>query len=287
MKKREKAKKKMSKSHNKKRNAAFLYEILTNELTKSIISKDDNKKHTIISLIKEHFKRGSYLSKELECYKQIINTKSVDRNIAEKILNEVKRTYFSFGQQQELSNEQNKLIKKINKSFPFNIYSNFVPNYKHLASLYQIFNSMKLKLNAKSKVMLEESIINHMVSKDDENQKNDKMEPMTRLVFKTYVQKFNDKYGILLKEQKELLEKYILSSLDDIEFKIYLNEEIGRLKDVINSSLSIDEVKNDEEMKNKTLNVLNILENYKKVPCDNMMIEQLLKVQQLAEEVIR
>ena len=35
--------------HNKKRNSAFLYEVLIQELTKAVISKDLNLKESIIS----------------------------------------------------------------------------------------------------------------------------------------------------------------------------------------------------------------------------------------------
>ena len=49
--------------HNKKRNTAFVYEALIRELTKSIIKKHKNKQNVIVSIIKEHFSKGSVLKK--------------------------------------------------------------------------------------------------------------------------------------------------------------------------------------------------------------------------------
>jgi hypothetical protein len=59
---------KLKLKHNKKRNTAFLFESLTKELTKAIVNKDEKTKQIILSVIKEHFKKGSILSKELDVY---------------------------------------------------------------------------------------------------------------------------------------------------------------------------------------------------------------------------
>ena len=48
--------------HNKKRNTAFIYEVLTKELTKAIANNDADKKTDIITILKEHFIQGSPLA---------------------------------------------------------------------------------------------------------------------------------------------------------------------------------------------------------------------------------
>ena len=53
------------KRHNKKRNTAFLYEILVRELTKAIVEKAFHKKRSALKLIKEFYYEGSVLYKEL------------------------------------------------------------------------------------------------------------------------------------------------------------------------------------------------------------------------------
>ena len=52
--------------HNKKRNTAFIFEVLIRELTKAIMEQDDNKKKYIIKLVKENFKGNNLLAKDLK-----------------------------------------------------------------------------------------------------------------------------------------------------------------------------------------------------------------------------
>ena len=57
--------------------------------------------------------------------------------------------------------------------------------------------------------------------------------------------------------------KYISSFIDNgIELKVFLNEELGRLKKVVTESMTMEEVKNDEEMSEKTKKVLEIIDDF-------------------------
>ena len=57
--------------HNKKRNSAIVYEILVLEMTKSIMSGNEERKNKVLSLIKESFSKTSEMKKELDLYKQM------------------------------------------------------------------------------------------------------------------------------------------------------------------------------------------------------------------------
>ena len=72
--------------HNKKRNTAFLYEALVRQLTKATIEKDENEKNTILSILKESFKKGTFLSRDLKLYQNILNTDAEEGRVAEKII---------------------------------------------------------------------------------------------------------------------------------------------------------------------------------------------------------
>ena len=67
--------------HNKKRNTAFIYETLTRELTKAIVDKDNNRKATVLAIIKEGFGGDSTLAKELSLYKTLLETKNIQRAV--------------------------------------------------------------------------------------------------------------------------------------------------------------------------------------------------------------
>ena len=49
--------------HNKKRNTAFVYEILVREITQAIIDKSADRKAKIVSLVKEHFEGRRFMSR--------------------------------------------------------------------------------------------------------------------------------------------------------------------------------------------------------------------------------
>jgi hypothetical protein len=264
--------------HNKKRNSAFLYEALVQELTKSIVSKNTEEKNKIVKIIKESFGKNSLMYQELKLYRSISETNNVDTLTAEKIINEAKRQHSQINSE-KLIEEQVSLVRKIRKTLSQDMFSNFVPNYKSLASIYQIFNNTQ---KIKSKILLENDMANKMTSKVIE----EKMEPIDNLVFKSFVKRFNEKYEEnLLSEQKEMFSKYILSfSNNGVEFNSFLNEEIGRLKEKINESLKTEEVSEDDEMTQKTKEIYELLESYKTRKPDENMILEIAKIQELARE---
>ena len=98
--------------------------------------------------------------------------------------------------------------------------------------------------------MLETKIVEGMTGVIEEQQ----MQPIDSITFTTFTKKFNEKYnGSLLREQKELLNHYISSfSHDELETKIYLNRELGRLKQSLSEAVKVEEIANDPEMVNKT-----------------------------------
>jgi hypothetical protein len=264
--------------HNKKRNTAFLYEVLMREGAKASLEKNLDKLKIIKSIILEHFHPDTALGYELSLY-NALRIKKEDINIANKILNEVKNRH-SVLNRRVLFNEQTVLINKINNSLGVDIYENFIPNYKDLATIYQIFSDYT---PVKEKILLEESYVSSFKNKENINEQ---LKPIDSIVYKTFVKKFNDKYSNLIKEQKDLLTKYISSFGDDgLELKLYLNEEIERLNDKINSSLKLEEIKNDTYLFEKTNKVLNILKDFKQnKQITSDMLENLLKIQQFVHE---
>ena len=183
--------------HNKKRNTAFLYETLVKELTKSVVNNNVNKKEVVLSILKEHFKKGTILGNELTLYKDVVESRGLDYETASKILHEAKMVYWSGFKNKEVYDEQSKVINKVNKDLSKNTFSNFVPNYKDLATLSQIFND---DLTVKKRVMLEKQILKNMISEEEDLQ--EQMKPIDKLTFKTFIKKFNSTYGELQENQR-------------------------------------------------------------------------------------
>ena len=270
--------------HNKKRNTAFLYEVLTKEVAKSIVAKDLKKKDSILSLMKEFFSKGKILRRELELYKLLGESHGADLYFAERLIQETKREYESLDQK-KIFEAQSDIIKMINKKFGSEIYSNFVPNYRNLATISQIFGT---EIGVKHKVLLERTIIKGIVSKPDEVVESKNMPHVDDLVYRKVVENFNAKYGESLDEnQKSLIGKYVTLFGDNrLEFKIYLNEELHRLKEEIKKMSDSETIKTDEDMQRKVSLVSEKMESFKDQPIDDKMIQQVLKIQALTSESV-
>ena len=267
--------------HNKKRNTAFIYEALVRELTKCVVAKDDNRKVAVVSIVREHFAKGSLLRQELELYKALYESTETDKDTCEKIISEVKRSH-GFLDRDRIFAEQTALINKINKNLSKSVFNNFVANYKDLATISQILNP---DVSIKHRVLLESTLAETLSAASAENEA--KMAPIDNLVYKTFVKKFNEQYeGKLLEQQQRLLSRYIASFHDDgVDLKIFLNEEIGRLSAAIKQSLNDDEIQEDETLAENANRVLTVLGDFGKQEINAPMIEQVLKIQSLVEEL--
>ena len=106
------------------------------------------------------------------------------------------------------------------------------------------------------------------------------------IVFKTFSGKFNETYSEgLLSEQKELLNRYILSFDSDTDIKVYLNEELARLHTALKAALSSQDIKTDQSMIESTNSVIKIIEEFRSQPVDKNLIEKVLKIQNLVHEI--
>jgi len=266
--------------HNKKRNTAFLYHGLVKELTKSVLRSDSEAKKAVTSILKEHFSSGSLLSRELGLYKALCETSGVEKDTAEKILSEVKRVYHSLGQE-EIFDEQSEVIKKINTDLSKNVYSNFIPNYKMLATISQMFDQ---KTPISRRVILEQKVVETLTSKSTNRPQ---MKHIDNITYNVFVNKFNEKYGDTLNEsQKILLSKYVTVSPDTIvEFKLYISDEINRLKRMVKKLQKNKDVLLDEGLNNKSKEILSVLESFADQKINDDMIRKILKVQALETEI--
>jgi len=269
----------MKNKHNKKRNTAFVFEALAREATTAIIKGDQERKAKVVSIVRKHFTGDSLLKKDLECYRSLYENQDLDENTSQKILEAVmaaKRLIDPDG----LFKQQTEVINDINKELTPATFNNFVPNYKSLATIAKMFNTD----SPKQKVMLESKIIEGMVGKLEEQS----LEPLDSLTFVTFTKKFNEKYnGSLLREQKELLNHYISSfSHDELETKIYLNRELGRLKQSLSEAVKVEEIANDPEMVKKTNAVKERLESLSgETKLNESTLLTILKTQELVKEI--
>ena len=270
----------MKTKHNKKRNTAFVFEALIREATVAIIKENHKVKDKAVQIIKKHFVPGSLLYKDLQNYRSLYENQNLSKELAEKIVKEAKLAHRVMDPH-GLFLSQSDLIADVNKELTPEVFNNFVPNYKTLASIAQMFSD---KSSPKHAVILENNIIANMTLAED---KQETLEPIDNLVLKSFVDKFNKKYqNGLLENQKQLLNYYITSFADNgVELKMFLNSEITQLQEALTDSLNSEVIREDEELKQKTNQVLEKLSSFHSKGIDEKAVLTILKTQQLVEEI--
>ena len=265
--------------HNKKRNTAFIYETLARELTKAIIDHDRDKKQKIVSILKEYFDKGSILAEELVLYNTLLETTNIQGSIAERLLYETKQAHSQLNSK-NIFGAQSKIIATINKNLGQEIWGTFVPNFKSLASISAIFN---MKTPVKKKVLFEQAIIDRMSAHLNLSESS-MLRPIDNLTYHSFIKKFNNKYGDVLQEQKELLNRYITSFADGgFELRLYLNEELSRLKSALRG---VAEEKTEPLITQKVKDVIQYLEEFRKRDFEDSDLSKVLKTQELVQELV-
>ena len=80
---------KIKKIHNKRRNAALLYEFLIRHISSCLVSGKNEDAKKALDLSKKYFIKGTSLHQELELSKNLLTTSVKSKESAHKLLNEI------------------------------------------------------------------------------------------------------------------------------------------------------------------------------------------------------
>ena len=272
--------------HNKKRNSAFLFETLVREYTKATFNKERGYRGKLATILKESFNRDTVLGKDLMCFRLVYKElgSGIRGDIAEKLLSEAKKSRQVIDIK-ALFKEQTALLKQIREleeENESNILDNFVPNYKSLATISQIFGG---SMPVRSRVILEQTMVDAITGKR-QTLEEQIVDPVDTLTYKMFTKRFNETYGSkLLKEQQELLSHFVFSFTDNgVSLKAFLNEEFGRLKEEIETLQEMKEVKQDQNMLENASKVLEILSSFALEPLSEKMLHKTMEIQELVKE---
>jgi len=266
--------------HNKKRNTAFLYESLIKEITKAVLRNDKKTRSQALKIIKENFKKGSILRKELDLYNTLLESKNLNKDFAKRLMLEAKKDYDSLDRKQ-VFNQQTQLIRSINETFSKEVFANFISNYRDMASVGQFFQSTEA--GPKKRLLIEDNVLRVITSK--EKIEESQVKHVDKLTYKTFVNKFNSTYKETLKEeQKQLLTNFIVSFSDNgLGLKSFMNEELGRLKKEMKSLIESDRV--SKSHKGRGQQVLSKLDSFSNVPITEQMVQDVFYIQDLVGEI--
>jgi hypothetical protein len=110
---------------------------------------------------------------------------------------------------------------------------------------------------------------------------DDTLQPLDNLTYNSFISKFNDKYTNLLSEQKDLLNRYITSFADEgFELRLYLNEELRRLKSLLSTHES-----ESQSVSTRITEVVDYLEGFRKRDFIDTDLNKVLQTQELVREL--
>tara|TARA_Y100000592_G_C5425838_1_gene295678 strand:+ start:335 stop:1177 length:843 start_codon:yes stop_codon:yes gene_type:complete len=222
----------MKQKHSKYKNTGILFELLTRQLTVETMSGDSVKS---LNFLKKHFNSKTQLFKEYQIYHTFINQKYQQENQAIMLIEELLKVHSNLNKSQ-LRKEKYNLIKEIKNNYNVNdFFKSKINNYKILASIFNLLENKNL--SPSSIVNSKTTLLEHIIIKPVKKTKNNVLENYGKqdrssklLTYKVLLEKFNNKYKDLAENQKILLKEYVNSITNSPSFKLFLNEEIKKVK---------------------------------------------------------
>ena len=220
--------------HSKYKNTGILFELLVRQITNDMMLGNENS--PAIKIVKEFFKKGTALNRELELYQTLQKTRFNTQDKADRLIDTVISEYNKINKK-SIAKQKYNLIKKIKGNYILeNFFKTKVPTYKVNASIWRILegNGINPAKTVASRYFLIENIINKKVDKKQisevSNELNKHDKDLRLLSYNILLEKFNNKYGKALGvNQKRLLKEYIENISNTGNMKRFIIKEINML----------------------------------------------------------
>ena len=275
--------------HSKYKNTGILFELLVRQITADTLKGVNS---PAIDILKEHFVKTS-LGKEYKLYESILKSKVVSEGRATLVIDTLLEASTKFNRK-SLKKQKYNLINEIKKHYDLeSFFGSKVSNYKELAALYTLIESINSKKISNPKQLVDNKItlLEHLTKKEiKEDSKQTIMEEFSgydkdvrTLTYKVLLEKFNTKYDSLTNDQKQVLKEYINSVESPPDLRNFYNTKINELK----ATLKEENINvKDKAIQIKITEVakyLTELDKTDKVGDDNLV--DLLRYYQLVNEI--
>ena len=224
--------------HNKIKNTAILYELLSRQITADVIN--DSKRPKSVKIFKEFFNKNTELGKEYALYQVLLEKKYKNDSYAATLVEAVIKSRRKLSNRR-LNNEKYNLIKTIKENYNIKEFFNTrIPNFKVMASIYKVFGveTGKEDFGPVQKTDSVITITEHITQNTDKKNKNVKIvkefreqeKDLRLLSYQLLVDKFNSKYKSLNENQKNLLKEYINNVSNTNSLKEFIDNEVVKIK---------------------------------------------------------
>jgi hypothetical protein len=228
--------------HNKIKNTAILYELLSRQITVDVLN--DTKSPKSVSMFKEFFSKNTEMGKEYELYSILMSKKYKNDSHANQLIEAVVKSRRKLSNRR-LANEKYNLIKSIKENYDIKEFFNTrIPNFKIMASIYKLFGTETGREDfgpvekTDSFITITEHIIQDKVhSKEKISEFSSQDKDLRLLSYQLLVDKFNEKYSSLNENQKNLLKQYINNVSNTNSLKEFIDTEVVKIKKALKSLL--------------------------------------------------
>ena len=231
--------------HNKIKNTAILYELLSRQITVDVLN--DTKAPKSVRIFKEFFNKNTEMGKEYELYSILLEKKYKNDSHASQLVEAVVKSRRKLSNRR-LNNEKYNLIKTIKENYDIKEFFNTrIPNFKIMASVYKLFGTETGKEDF-GPVQRTDSVITiteHITQNTTHSNKTNKVvkefkeqgKDLRLLSYQLLVDKFNSKYKTLNENQKNLLKEYINNVSNTNSLKGFIDSEVVKIKKALKSLL--------------------------------------------------
>ena len=230
--------------HNKIKNTAILYELLSRQITVDVLN--DTKSPKSVKLFKEFFNKNTEMGKEYELYSILLEKKYKNDVHASQLVEAVVKSRRKLSNRR-LNNEKYNLIKTIKENYDIKEFFNTrLPNFKIMASVYKLFGTETGKEDfgpvqkTDSSITITEHITQSKqvrVKKQNITEYKEQDKDLRLLSYQLLVDKFNSKYKSLDESQKNLLKQYINNVSNTNSLKEFIDSEVVKIKRALKSLL--------------------------------------------------
>ena len=231
--------------HSKIKNTSILFEVLTRQITADVLEGKDTK---TVKLVKHFFNENTELGKELQLYRVLSEKTYPSADKATQLLETVIKSRQRLSNS-KLRNEKFNLIKEIKENYNVTDFMNVrLPNYKILASIYNIFQAESTTDNfnpedvVNSKFTVLENIVGKKTSVKNDNflrEYKEKDKDLRLLAYQILVDKFNTKYKTLNESQKGLLKNYINNISNTNSLREFVDTQVNKTKKQLQKHLPL------------------------------------------------
>jgi len=280
----------MNIKHSKYKNTGIIFELLVRQITADTLSGNTSKASGIL---KKYFVKTE-LGKEYKLYETLTKHKNITEGKADMILSTLIESSKSLNRG-TLRRQKYNLIKEISNHYNLEeFFKTKLPTYRAHAALYtliEIYNSEQLSNPnqiidnkvALLEYMTEQTIQSKKVEADLIQEFKTYDKDVRILTYRVLLEKFNDKYGTLNSNQREILKEFINSVDNTPKLKEYYNNKVAQLKESLSLLNNKIEDKAVKIKMNEVINLLSPLTKNAKVGDDDLI--NLLQYSELLEEL--